>query len=423
MRPRTLLPLVVTVLLLLMIYQSPRHHTHAHAFVAVPAPAPDLFDSGSFYRLTTLFQGECKSLDIVNDGRNNNQPILAKTANVSGQYWKITSLGGGYYRLTTQWQGEGKSLDILNDGRKNNQPFLGRTGNFSGQFWRITPLGNDIYRLTTQWQGPGKSLDIVNDGRANNKPILAATGNFSGQTWHISLAKFVTAPPASLQLNSFYRQYLDADGIPVISSGRVPVEALYRVRFMALQMLSRIPQAKAEMIRHGARIAVMSKDEQTLDIPEHAFLKDDHSVPDWNARARGLGGTVAVPTGSCAEENVMCYAGDRYHDEDIFIHEFSHSIHKLGLVFAFPEFQTDLQRAYSYAIRHARWIMTYAASNSDEYFAEGVQDWFNVNAERNPPDGVHNFVNTRAELKTYDPNLYNLLKRYFPEDDNKCTCH
>jgi hypothetical protein len=67
--------------------------------------------------------------------------------------------------------------------------------------------------------------------------------------------------------------------------------------------------------------------------------------------------------------------------------------------------------------------MTYAASNSDEYFAEGVQDWFNVNAERNPPDGVHNFVNTRAELKTYDPNLYNLLKRYFPEDDNKCTCH
>ena len=422
MRTRILVPILVTALLL-MINQSPRQQSRALAFQPEPAPPPDMFDRGSFYRLTTLFQGECKSLDIVNDGRNNNQPILAKTANVSGQYWRITSVGGGFYRLTTQWQGAGKSLDIINDGRRNNQPILARTGNFSGQFWRITPLGNGIYRLTTQWQGVGKSLDIVNDGRANNKPILAATGDFSGQTWHISLAKFVIAPPASLQLNSFYRQYLDADGIPIISSGRVPVEALYRVRFMTLQMLSRIPQTQLEMVRHGARIAVMSKDEQTLDIPEHAFLRDDHSVPDWNARARGLGGTVAVPTGSCAEENVMCYGVDRYHDEDIFIHEFSHSIHKLGLVFAFPDFQRDLEASYRYAILHGLWALTYAASNADEYFAEGVQDWFNVNQEKNPPDGVHNFVNTRAELKSYDGNLYNLLKHYFPEDDNKCTCH
>jgi hypothetical protein len=192
---------------------------------------------------------------------------------------------------------------------------------------------------------------------------------------------------------------------------------------MTFQMLSRIPQAQQEMVRHGARIAVMSKDEQTLDIPEHKFLRDDHSVPDWNARARGLGGTVDVPTGSCAEENVMCYTVDRYHDEDIFIHEFSHSIHKLGLVFAFPSFQRDLETTYRSAMRRGLWVLTYAASNPDEYFAEGVQDWFNVNVEKNPPDKIHNFVNTRVELKSYDPNLYNLLKRYFPEDDNKCTCH
>jgi hypothetical protein len=43
----------------------------------------------------------------------------------------------GYYRFTTQWQGDGKSLDIVNDG-KNNQVILADTGNFSGQIWRIT---------------------------------------------------------------------------------------------------------------------------------------------------------------------------------------------------------------------------------------------------------------------------------------------
>jgi hypothetical protein len=63
--------------------------------------------------------------------------ILAKTGKFSGQFWKITSLGTGYYRLTTQWQGEGKSLDIVNDRKNNNQPILADTGNYSGQFWKI----------------------------------------------------------------------------------------------------------------------------------------------------------------------------------------------------------------------------------------------------------------------------------------------
>jgi len=97
-----------------------------------------------------------------------------------------------YYRLTTQWQGDGKSLDIINDGQ-NNKPILAATGNYFGQMWKLTPLGNGFYRLTTQWQGDGKSLDIINDGQ-NNKPILAATGTYSGQMW--KLTKLGPAAPA-----------------------------------------------------------------------------------------------------------------------------------------------------------------------------------------------------------------------------------
>ncbi|CAF4341831.1 unnamed protein product, partial [Rotaria sordida] len=55
-----------------------------------------------------------------------------------------------YYRLTTQWQGDGKSLDIVNDGT-NNRPILAATGALTGQYWKITPIGNGYYRLTTQW--------------------------------------------------------------------------------------------------------------------------------------------------------------------------------------------------------------------------------------------------------------------------------
>ncbi|CAF1163551.1 unnamed protein product [Rotaria sordida] len=148
-----------------------------------PTTEPDGFNPNIYYRLTTQWQGDGKSLDIINDGTNN-KPILAATAALTGQYWKITSIGNGYYRLTTQWQGDGKSLDIINDGT-NNRPILAATGALSGQYWKITPIGNGYYRLTTQWQGDGKSLDIVNDG-TNNRPILAATGAQTGQYWKIS---------------------------------------------------------------------------------------------------------------------------------------------------------------------------------------------------------------------------------------------
>jgi Protein of unknown function (DUF3421)/Ricin-type beta-trefoil lectin domain-like len=149
-------------------------------------------DTQYFYRLTTQWQGSGKSLDVVNDGVNN-KIHLAPTNNVSGQYWKFTSLGNGYYRMTTQWLGDTKSLDVINDGRGNNQLHMAPTNSYTGQYWKIQPMGNGFYRLTTQWQGDGKSLDVVNDG-VNNKLQLAQTGNYSGQYWSLSRLAPVSAP-------------------------------------------------------------------------------------------------------------------------------------------------------------------------------------------------------------------------------------
>ncbi|HLO27820.1 MAG TPA: LamG domain-containing protein, partial [Anaerolineales bacterium] len=83
-----------------------------------------------------------------------------------------------YYRLTTMWQGDGRSLHILNDGR-NNLPVLAGTGDYASQYWRLIPLGKNYYRLTNRWLGPQKSFDIVNDGANNNRPIMADSGAYS----------------------------------------------------------------------------------------------------------------------------------------------------------------------------------------------------------------------------------------------------
>jgi hypothetical protein len=159
-----------------------------------------VIDPSYYYRLTTMWQGDGKSLHILNDGRNN-LPVLAGTGDYASQYWKLTPLGKNYYRLTNRWLGPQKSLDIINDGVNNNKPIMADTGNYSGQFLKLTLFQNGYYRISTQWQGEGKSLDIVNDGQ-NNQPILADTGNVSGQYWKLTRADVIVGDKDGIGLSS-----------------------------------------------------------------------------------------------------------------------------------------------------------------------------------------------------------------------------
>ena len=82
-----------------------------------------------------------------------------------------------------------------------------------------------------------------------------------------------------------------------------------------------------------------------------------------------------------------------------------------------------LKKAYDAALAAGKWKDTYAATNIEEYWAEGVQDWFNVNAEVPKTDGKHNQVNTRKELKAYDRGLYDILSEFFPATNEQISCH
>jgi len=58
------------------------------------------------------------------------------------------------------------------------------------------------------------------------------------------------------------------------------------------------------------------------------------------------------------------------------------------------------------------WKGKYAAKNHHEYWAEGVQSWFDDNRE---DDHDHNHVDTRKELLEYDPGLAKLCEEVFGE--------
>lgn len=236
----------------------------------------------------------------------------------------------------------------------------------------------------------------------------------------------ITRVPDSLKLDTtFYKKYMNVNGLAVCSSAKVP-DSCFAAAYVTFDALTRMlpDDVMKSLLSHGARVTIMAKDEMTCDVPEHADLKNDPNT-DWNKRARGLGGTLWLPMSSCAEENIMCYPGDHYWREDITIHEFSHTIHNVGITPVHPEFNDELKASLDSALAHGRFVNTYAANNIEEYWAEGVQSWFNVNTEVDyaDGDGVHNMVNTRAELKEYDPNLYSIIARFFPDTYTPVSRH
>ncbi|MCQ2112068.1 MAG: hypothetical protein MJY95_01850 [Bacteroidaceae bacterium] len=233
----------------------------------------------------------------------------------------------------------------------------------------------------------------------------------------------ITSVPKELGISDYYSKYVNCNGIHIVSSWRVPDSCLVQAHKTLYAMTSFLaPEILKAMTDKNTRVAVMARYEGTTDLPEHRYLLSD-TVIHWDLRARGLEGTLELPMTSCAEENILAYQIDPYHAEDILIHEFAHSIHLIGIKQVHPEIDDELQSLMDQAIAEGKYTNTYALENFIEYWAEGVQDWFNVNAEMPLPDGKHNWVNTREDLKKYDPRLYNLIARYFPETDEQISKH
>lgn len=252
--------------------------------------------------------------------------------------------------------------------------------------------------------GPAQNMQ----GRASGRPGRPSN------TWE---CEKITGVPANIRrdmkLSSFYKKYLHAYGIPILSSHRVKDSALRRACYVVTFVMADRQDLRNYFYSRNGRAAVIAhKVEQVTTIPEHSWLPSW-----WNQRARGLGGTIQHPISTCGEENLLCYKSDPWRDEDIFLHEFVHAMHNVAIASngAIPDFDRRISSRYNYLKRTGeRWANTYAMSTDREYLAEGAQSYFDVDADINPPNGIHNHINTREELRGYDPVLFGFCREIFP---------
>ncbi len=244
----------------------------------------------------------------------------------------------------------------------------------------------------------------------------------------VLLAQEITSPPAELKAPEFYTKYISADGYPIVASANVNDYALKEAAFLVNMLLAKRPDVRDAMIKSGSRMCIIGRSEFTTDQPEWKWMADasrDNNEADgvtardfWDARARGMGGSETDPYCSCGEENLLNFPGDPYSTENILIHEFAHNIHLRGLINVDPTFDPRLKGAYEKAMAAGLWKGKYASVNHYEYFAEGVQSWFDNNRE---DDHDHNHVNTREELLEYDPELATLCREVFRDTELRYT--
>ena len=97
-------------------------------------------------------------------------------------------------------------------------------------------------------------------------------------------------PPAPVRktfnLDPFYEQWIDVEGLPVVASTKVNPYALKEAAWLIRQMVGHRQDVLHALAENNVRFAVMAHNELTTQIPEHSDLQPDYY---WDRRARGLG--------------------------------------------------------------------------------------------------------------------------------------
>ena len=216
-----------------------------------------------------------------------------------------------------------------------------------------------------------------------------------------------------MNLSGFYQKHVVIGGFSIVGSSKVSDFALKEAAYLIDKMTIKHPEYLQKLAENKVRFSIMARDEFTTDIPEHS---DMSPAIFWDKRARGLEQLLHARLSVVEKEIYWPLKVTPYKRENILIHEFAHALHAMAINDLDPTFQSRLEKCFKLAIEEKIWEGTYAASNPAEYFAEGVQSWYECNRAN---DREHGSIDTREEVQKNDPRLANLIIEKFGEDSWK----
>lgn len=100
---------------------------------------------------------------------------------------------------------------------------------------------------------------ILNDDPVDPAELGGRFSNF--------LSCNIIAPPSEVNLNSYYKKYLNCGGIPIIGSDAVPDEAMLIAEETVSFMLTGLNSIKSRLISDGNYIALYPEGSTILELP------------------------------------------------------------------------------------------------------------------------------------------------------------
>ena len=209
------------------------------------------------------------------------------------------------------------------------------------------------------------------------------------------------------ELDAYYKQWVDAGGIPVVSRENVNPYALEEAAYLIQQVIGHQPDVLQAMAEKKVRFAVIPYNSTLAQIPEF----DLDRFPDGGkviSRSFAIWGGQPLPVLGVGEEHLLNYPGDPFEDFNSF--ESSNLIHRLSMImleldlFTFvPDFNERLITAYD----ETRKKDPNYNLNIGRYWARATRSWFSSM--------------NRENLKADDPEVATLLTDAYGDRDWRYT--
>ncbi|MCA9174952.1 MAG: hypothetical protein KDB14_10770 [Planctomycetales bacterium] len=225
---------------------------------------------------------------------------------------------------------------------------------------RLQRPGGETVRIALEALAPADRQLATKLARVGAVPSLA-NAPVAPERWEVPA---LTDVPANRQLSPFYRQYMEFNGVPIVAAEEVNPKAMEAAHFWLQTMMAKRPDLVRELAVAKVRVAVLGVKQSLSQIPEY---QDNPRAKATNLRC--LSADTGRPVVTAPEENLLGAENDPSRAEQLFVHEFAHTLHQVALARVEPKFDADLLATYRNAMREGRWQRTNAATNHAEYFA------------------------------------------------------
>lgn len=300
------------------------------------------------------------------------------------------------------------------------------------EYWaEIAQCYFDCNRVNNWNHGPVGTREQLKRYDPEGYELVRATFNLKpADDWRYTPARVqpsVIAPPAKYKFDPYYTKLSLAREFPVLGSKRVSDAAMLKANDVVRKMFAYRHDILKAMINDGARLVVLGREEKLSDLPELQGSKEkpgqdnarylDYSaerklmvVPEENV----LGGPTDPFVGRCAVVGVFARglhavtAGrpvDPEFDKRREKQQYELRVKRLDV-----DFDARLKKQFETATVKGLWKGTAAARDRVEYWATGVEAYFDAGGAGTTPNQADHPVVKRNLLKEYDPDLFQLVE-------------